>query len=57
MLFQARENTMLLSLGCKKLVGLGELMRTLNMPEGEVCLDTKRVGRACFPTCLQRMLS
>ena len=48
---------MLLSLGCEKLVGLGELMSTLNMPKGEVCLDTKHVGSARFPTCLRRMLS
>ena len=48
---------MLLSLGCEKLVGLGELMRTLNMPKGEVCLDTKRVGSARFLTCLGCMLS
>ena len=34
---------MLLNLGCGKLKGLGELMRTLNAPECEMRLDTKRV--------------
>ena len=43
---------MLLSLGCRKLKGLGELMRILNAPEGEVHLDTKRVGSTRFPTYL-----
>ena len=50
MLFQSRE------LGCKKLKGLGELMRTLDAPEGETRLDTKRVGSACFPTFIRRVL-
>ena len=36
MLFQTRENTVFLSLGCRKLKGLGELTRILNTPEGEV---------------------
>ena len=48
---------MLLNLKCGKLKGLGELMRTLNLPEGEVRLDTKSVGSAHFPTCLRRILS
>ena len=39
---------MLLSLGYGKLKGLGELIRTLNAPEGEVRLDTKRMGSTCF---------
>ena len=43
---------MLLNLGCKKLKGLGELMCTLNALEGKVCLDTKRLGSARFPTCV-----
>ena len=48
---------MLLNLECGKLKGLGELMRTLNMSEGEVCLDTKRVGSPRFPICLRCMIS
>ena len=56
MLFQLRENTVLLSLGCGKLKGLGELVRTLNAPEGVVRLDTKHMGNTCFPTCLWSML-
>ena len=32
---------MLLNLEFGKLKGLGELMRTLNAPEDEACLDTK----------------
>ena len=47
---------MFLNLRCGKLKGLGELMRTLNVPEGELRLDTKRVGSARFPTFLRRML-
>ena len=31
-------------------------MRTLNAPEGEVCLDTKRLGGASFPICQQGMV-
>ena len=34
----------------------GKLMRTLNSLGGEACLFTKRVGRAHFPICLQRMM-
>ena len=56
MLFQLRENTVLLSLGCGKLKGLGELVRALNASEGEVYLDTKRVGSARFPICLRCMM-
>ena len=56
MVFKTRENTVLLSLGCENLKGLGELMRILNASEGEVHWDTKRVGSASFPTCLQRMV-
>ena len=52
MLFQSRENTMLLSLRREKLKGLGELMRILNTSEGEGHLDTKRVGSTRFPTRL-----
>ena len=40
---------MLLNFGCGKLKGLGELMHTLNAPEGEVCLNTKHVGSVRFP--------
>ena len=47
---------MLFYLGYYKLKGLGELMRTLNVSEGEVRLDTKHVGSARFPICLRRML-
>ena len=47
---------MLLNLGCGKLQGFGELMLTLNVQEGEVRSDTKRMGNARFPTFLQRML-
>ena len=43
---------MLLSLGCGKLKGLRELMRTLNVLKGEVNLDTKHVGRTRLPTRL-----
>ena len=57
MLFQLRENIVFLSLRCGKLKGLGELMRTLNVSEGEGRLDDKRVGSASFPMCLRRMLS
>ena len=31
-------------------------MRALNAPEGEVCLDIKRLGSACFPICLRLMM-
>ena len=34
--FQSGENTVLLNLGCRKLKGLRELMRTLNATEGEL---------------------
>ena len=54
--FKSRENTMILSLRCRKLKGLGELIRTLNVLRGEVHLDTKRVGSARFPTCLRHLL-
>ena len=47
---------MVLSLECGKSKGLGELMRTLNASEGEVHLDTKRVGSARLLTHLQRMV-
>ena len=47
---------MLLSLRPRKLKGLGELMRILNAPEGEVRLDTKRMGSAHFLTCLWCMV-
>ena len=56
MLFQSKEHTVLLRLGCGKLKGLGELVRTLNASEGEVHLDTKRVGSARFPTCLRHVM-
>ena len=46
----------LLSLGCGKLKGLRELMRIWNTSEGEVRLDTKRMGSARFPTRLWRMV-
>ena len=55
-LFDSGENIVFLNLECGKLKGLGELMRTLNVPEGELRLDTKRVGSARFPTFLRRML-
>ena len=42
-IFQSGENTVLLNLGCRKLKGLGELMRTLNALEGEAC------GKRTFP--------
>ena len=57
MLFQSEKNTVLLNIRFGKVKGLGELMRTSNAPEGEARLDAKRVGSACFPTCLRRMLS
>ena len=47
---------MLLSLGCGKLKGLGELLRILNMSKGEMHWDTKHVGNARFPPCLRRMV-
>ena len=47
---------MLLNLGCGKLKGLRELMRTLNALEGEACLDTKHVGSIRFPTFLRRVM-
>ena len=50
MLFQTRGNTVLVSLGCRKLKGFGELMCILNASEGEVCLHTKHVGNASFLT-------
>ena len=56
MLFQTRENTALLSFGCGKLKGLGELMRILSASEGEVGLDSKRLGIERFPTHLRRMV-
>ena len=55
--FQSGENIVLLYLRCGTLKGLEELMRTLNTLEGEVILDTKRVGSADFPICLWHMLS
>ena len=57
MLFQSGENTVLLNIRFRKVKGLGELMRTSNAPEGEALLDAKRVGSACFLTCLRCMLS
>ena len=57
MLFQMRENTVLLSLRCKKLKGLVELMCILNALEGEVCLHTKHVGSTSFLTRLWRMVA
>ena len=47
---------MLLSLGYGKFKGLGKLMRTLNVPKGEVHLDTKHVGSARLSTRLRRMM-
>ena len=47
---------MLLSLRCEKLKGFGELMRTLNVPEGKVHLDTKRMGSTCLLTHMRRMV-
>ena len=54
--FKSGENIVFLNLGCGKLKGLGELMRTLNAIEGETCLDTKCMGSARFPIFPQRML-
>ena len=45
-----------LNLRCEKLKGLGKLMHTSNMLEGEACLGTKRVGRARFPISLRCMM-
>ena len=56
-LFQSRENIVLLNRGWEKLKGLGKLMHTLNALEGGACLDTTCMGSTCFPTCLRRMLS
>ena len=53
LLFQSRENTVLLNLGCGK---LKDLMHILNEPEGEVCSDTKRMGSTHFPTRLRHMV-
>ena len=47
---------MLLSLDYEKLKGLGELMCTLNVLEGEVHLVTKHTGSARLPTRLRRMM-
>ena len=56
MLFQLRENTVLLSLGFEKLEGLKELMHTLNAPEDEVRLGKKRMGSARLPIRLRCMV-
>ena len=48
---------MFLNLECEKLKGLKELMRTLNMSQGEVRVDIKCVASTHFPTCLRHMMS